>query len=832
MCALHPLSGHFKAALHRVGDLNGSVPASVIAICDGKLNALCKIINPTVESHPFLVISYIMKAAAGLPELVVSHEGQLSIRKKDPYPPDVIESSVSQQSGVAESITTMAIYTPCSPEKAVEPVILNISSTGYYLDSIAQKLGLSDANKVLISRTIGKASSETRFYFAAPKSYPLDMSSDLQNAKVVTFGGPLNARASYICGQDIYGDSILASIGHNWKCQDLFYEDVTLQSYYRMLISKTPSGVYKLSREAILTAELPQTFTTRTNWRGSFPREILCSFCRQHQLLEPVFSTSNIPTKASAELSRSNKKLKVSESAEQESKYANGHSAVDADAKSVGLGSIFTCEVKLYSKCQDLILECAPNVLYKKQNDAVQSASLKVLSWLNAYFKDIDMPPEKQKQLAKVFDIKFYPQNFSKEVVPCLSVHNFQHNEPLGGKEPESNSNNILYDVVEDDVSSIDIEGPDSGVCPSNGSLLCVCYSVSLVTKGELQKELLESAEDFEFEMGTGAVIPCLEAVVTQMSVGQSACFYKELPPQDLVLAAAKDSANAIAFLSSPCCLEYSIFLLRVTEPPEDRMEQALFSPPLSKQRVEYALPHIKESCATSLVDFGCGSGSLLESLLDYPNSLETIVGVDISQKSLSRAAKVLHSKLTMKSDPDAPCMSITSAVLYDGSITDFDSRLCGFDLGTCLEVIEHMEEDQACLFGDVVLSYFRPRILIVSTPNYEYNVILQRSNLTSQEDDPEEKVHSQSCKFRNHDHKFEWTREQFNHWASELAVRHSYRVEFSGVGGSADQEPGFASQIAVFRRVFLPKDEDLQEHEDSACQYKAIWEWNRPKAL
>jgi hypothetical protein len=31
-------------------------------------------------------------------------------------------------------------------------------------------------------------------------------------------------------------------------------------------------------------------------------------------------------------------------------------------------------------------------------------------------------------------------------------------------------------------------------------------------------------------------------------------------------------------------------------------MEQALFSPPLSKQRVEYAVQHIKKSCAATLV--------------------------------------------------------------------------------------------------------------------------------------------------------------------------------------------------------------------------------------
>lgn len=139
------------------------------------------------------------------------------------------------------------------------------------------------------------------------------------------------------------------------------------------------------------------------------------------------------------------------------------------------------------------------------------------------------------------------------------------------------------------------------------------------------------------------------------------------------------------------------------------------------------------------------------------------------------------------------------------------------------------MEEDEASLFGSIVLSYFRPRILIVSTPNYEYNVILQKSSLTSQEDDPDEKTQLQSCKFRNHDHKFEWTRDQFNCWATELATRHNYSVEFSGVGGSANIEPGFASQIAVFRSRSTPEEDkdNPSEDGDSTHYYKVIWEWD-----
>lgn len=32
---------------------------------------------------------------------------------------------------------------------------------------------------------------------------------------------------------------------------------------------------------------------------------------------------------------------------------------------------------------------------------------------------------------------------------------------------------------------------------------------------------------------------------------------------------------------------------------------------------------------------------------------------------------------------------NVPTAVLYDGSITDYDSRLYGFDIGTCLEVMD-----------------------------------------------------------------------------------------------------------------------------------------------
>ena len=62
---------------------------------------------------------------------------------------------------------------------------------------------------------------------------------------------------------------------------------------------------------------------------------------------------------------------------------------------------------------------------------------------------------------------------------------------------------------------------------------------------------LLESHNEFEFEIGTGAVNNQLESCVTQLSVNQAACFIAELPPRDLILAAASEFSHELSNVSS-----------------------------------------------------------------------------------------------------------------------------------------------------------------------------------------------------------------------------------------------------------------------------------------
>ena len=84
-----------------------------------------------------------------------------------------------------------------------------------------------------------------------------------------------------------------------------------------------------------------------------------------------------------------------------------------------------------------------------------------------------------------------------------------------------------------------DVDGQDSGVFPSHRSLACISYSVHLFMKDSRTRYLLEVNNEFEFEIGAGAVRNQLESCATQLSVNQSACFVDQLSDRDLSLAAA-----------------------------------------------------------------------------------------------------------------------------------------------------------------------------------------------------------------------------------------------------------------------------------------------------
>jgi 3' terminal RNA ribose 2'-O-methyltransferase Hen1 len=197
----------------------------------------------------------------------------------------------------------------------------------------------------------------------------------------------------------------------------------------------------------------------------------------------------------------------------------------------------------------------------------------------------------------------------------------------------------------------------------------------------------------------------------------------------------------------------------------------------LHEQRLAAVTGLIRASGARTVADLGCGQGKLVAALLREPG-LDRVVGMDVSHRSLEVAARRLRLE-------EAGPRQRARVELLHGSLTYRDSRLRGFDAAAVVEVIEHLDAERLGAFERAVFGYARPPMIIVTTPNAEYNVLFE--NLPA-------------GAMRNPDHRFEWTRPQFAQWAADVAARHGYQTELSGVGPQ-DRVHGCPTQLAVFRR-------------------------------
>ncbi|MPY62261.1 3' terminal RNA ribose 2'-O-methyltransferase Hen1 [Streptomyces spongiae] len=196
---------------------------------------------------------------------------------------------------------------------------------------------------------------------------------------------------------------------------------------------------------------------------------------------------------------------------------------------------------------------------------------------------------------------------------------------------------------------------------------------------------------------------------------------------------------------------------------------------PLAVQRRDAIIEALRAAGAGRVLDLGCGQGQLVQALLKDPRFTE-IVGVDVSVRALTIASRRL--KLDRMGERQASRVS-----LVQGSLAYTDKRLKGYDAAVLSEVIEHLDLPRLPALEYAVFGSARPRTVLVTTPNVEYNVRWESL--------PAGHV-------RHGDHRFEWTRAEFRAWADAVAERHGYGVEFVPVGPD-DPEVGPPTQMAVF---------------------------------
>ncbi|HYO10903.1 MAG TPA: 3' terminal RNA ribose 2'-O-methyltransferase Hen1 [Tepidisphaeraceae bacterium] len=207
----------------------------------------------------------------------------------------------------------------------------------------------------------------------------------------------------------------------------------------------------------------------------------------------------------------------------------------------------------------------------------------------------------------------------------------------------------------------------------------------------------------------------------------------------------------------------------------EEQQVEAKIS--LNEQRLNAVVAELKASGASRVLDLGCSYGNLLRRLIE-DRQFHEIVGLDVSHRALEIAAE----RLRLDRLPERQRQRIG---LVHGSLIYRDKRLAGFDAAAVVEVIEHLDEPRLAAFERVLFEFARPRTVVLTTPNVEYNVRFPTLP---------------AGKLRHKDHRFEWTRQQFQAWAIAVAERTGYAVRFAPVGPD-DPEVGPPTQMAVFQR-------------------------------
>jgi 3' terminal RNA ribose 2'-O-methyltransferase Hen1 len=219
----------------------------------------------------------------------------------------------------------------------------------------------------------------------------------------------------------------------------------------------------------------------------------------------------------------------------------------------------------------------------------------------------------------------------------------------------------------------------------------------------------------------------------------------------------------------------------------------------LHEQRLQAVMAAVRAVNATSLADLGCGEGRLLALAL-AERGLTRILGLDVSTRALTLAGRRLRL------DDLAPAKRARIQIAQ-GSVLYRDARLRGFDVLAMVEVIEHLDPPRLGAMERIIFEHARPRRVVVTTPNREYNVVWEKLAPDA---------------LRHADHRFEWTRAECQSWAERVAATFGYTARREDIG-PVEEGIGAPSQMVILDRAApMAEERETAENADADGEEEA----------
>lgn len=175
-----------------------------------------------------------------------------------------------------------------------------------------------------------------------------------------------------------------------------------------------------------------------------------------------------------------------------------------------------------------------------------------------------------------------------------------------------------------------------------------------------------------------------------------------------------------------------------------------------------------------TIVDLGAGEGRLSVQL-GFVEGVKEILSIEPSSKARLKAIERFGQVIDKEGYVEPQSLI--------GSLFYFDSRLQNKDIIILCEVIEHIDEERLPKIFNTIFNDYRPKTLIVTTPNQEYNVVYEMDEA-----------------MRHNDHRFEWTRAEFAQHVEAWTQNYPYQISIQGIG---EEHPtyGQPTQMAMLRR-------------------------------